>query len=205
MTPFHLTGEALWKRMERAVEKVQERLERTAAALENAGIPYAIIGGHAVRAWVAQADEAAVRTTRDVDILLRRADWPAAIAAMQAAGFVHRHVKSIDMFLDGPGAKARDAVRVLFAGEKVRPDDTAPAPDVSESEDIQHHRTLRLDALVRMKLTSFRDKDKMHLRDMIDVELVDKSWPERLPAQLSARLQELLDNPEDLPPRAANE
>ena len=56
-----------------------------------------------------------------------------------------------------------------------------------------------------MKLTSFRDKDKMHLRDMIDVELVDKSWPERLPAQLSARLQELLDNPEDLPPRAANE
>jgi hypothetical protein len=133
MTSFHLTGKALWDRMERAVEKVQERLERTATILEQAGIPYAIIGGHAVRAWVAQADEAAVRTTRDVDILLRRSDWPAAVAAMERAGFVYRHVKSIDMFLDGPDAKARDAVHVLFAGEKVRPEDPVPTPDVRNS------------------------------------------------------------------------
>src|SRR4051794_33758152 len=163
MTSFHLTGDALWQRMERAVQKVQERLERTAATLEQAGIPYAIIGGNAVRAWVAQADEAAVRTTRDVDILLRRSDWPAAVAAMERAGFTHRHTKGIDMFLDGPGAKARDAVHVLFAGEKVRPDDPVPAPDVSESEDVQQHRTLRLEALVRMKLTAFHRKDQMHL------------------------------------------
>src|SRR5262245_54231716 len=162
MTSFHLTGDALWQRMERAVEKVQQRLERTAATLEQAGIPYAIIGGQAVRAWVAQADEAAVRTTRDVDILLRRADWPAAMAAMQQAGFVYRHAKGVDMFLDGPDAKARDAVHVLFAGEKVRPDDPAPAPEISEAETIEKYRTLRLDALVRMKLTAFRRKDQMH-------------------------------------------
>lgn len=196
MTTFHLTGEALWRRMERAVEKIQERLERTASTLEAAGIPYAIIGGNAVRAWVAQADEAAVRTTRDVDILLRRDDWPAAREAMERAGFIYRHVKSIDMFLDGPGAKARDAVHVLFAGEKVRPDDPVPTPDVSESEEIQQHRTLKLDALVRMKLTSYRDKDRMHLRDMIDVELIDATWRDRFPPELSQRLQELLDNPD---------
>jgi Uncharacterised nucleotidyltransferase len=195
MTSFHLTGDALWQRMERAVQKIQERLERTTTTLEQAGVPYAIIGGNAVRAWVAQADEAAVRTTRDVDILLRRSDWPAAVAAMQRAGFIFRHVKGIDMFLDGPGSKARDAVHVLFAGEKVRPEDPVPAPDVSESEDIQHHRTLRLDALVRMKLTAFRRKDQMHLLDMIDVELVDESWCERLPPELAVRLKELIDNP----------
>lgn len=195
MISFHLTGEALWQRMERAVQKVQERLERTAATLEQAGVPYAIIGGNAVRAWVAQVDEAAVRTTRHVDILLRRSDWPAAVAAMEQAGFVCRHAKGIDMFLDGPGAKARDAVHVLFAGEKVRSDDPVPTPDVSEAEDIQHHRILRLDALVRMKLTAFRDKDRMHLRDMIDVELVDESWCGRLPPDLAARLKELIDNP----------
>jgi hypothetical protein len=195
MVRFHLTGEALWQRMERAVEKVQQRLERTVATLEQAGIPYAIIGGHAVRAWVAQADEAAVRTTRDVDILLRRADWPAAVAAITRAGFVHRHVKGIDMFLDGPSAKARDSVHVLFAGEKVRPEDPVPAPDVTESEDIQHHRTLKLEPLVRMKLTAFGDKDRMHLRDMIDVELIDESWCARFPPELAARLKELLDNP----------
>src|SRR5438445_13695531 len=113
MTAFHLTGEALWKRMERAVEKVRERLERTATTLEAAGIPYAIIGGHAVRAWVAQADEAAVRTTRDVDILLNRADFPSAVAAMQAAGFVYRSVKGIDMCLDGTGATPRKPVQEI--------------------------------------------------------------------------------------------
>ena len=196
MVSFHLTGDALWQRMERAVERIQQRLERTAATLEQAGIPYAIIGGNAVRAWVAQADEAAVRTTRVVDILLRRSDWPVAVEAMERAGFTYRHAKGIDMFLDGPGAKARDAVHVVFAGERIRPNDPLPAPDVSESEDIQQHRTLRLDALVRMKLTSFRDKDRMHLRDMIDVELLDAAWCERLPPELAARLKELLDNPE---------
>lgn len=193
---FHLTGDALWQRMERAVEKIQERLERTTHALEQAGVPYAIIGGNAVRAWVAQADEAAVRTTRDVDILLRRADFPAARAAMEAAGFSYRHVKSIDMFLDGPNAKARDAVHVLFAGEKVTPDDLTPAPDVTDSIEIAHHRTLTLEALVRMKLTSFRDKDRMHLRDMLDVELVDSTWLDRLPPPLAERLKQLIDNPE---------
>ncbi|HET6384866.1 MAG TPA: hypothetical protein VFJ58_15845 [Armatimonadota bacterium] len=195
MISFHLTGAALWQRMERAVQKIQERMERTAAILEEAGIPYAIIGGNAVRAWVAQVDEAAVRTTRDVDILLRRSDLPAAVAAMERAGFVFRHVKGIDMFLDGPGAKARDAVHVVFAGEKVAPDDPAPAPDVSEAEEVDRHRVLRLDALVRMKLTAFLDKDRMHLRDMIDVELVDDSWRMRLPPELAARLKELIDSP----------
>ena len=193
--PFHLTGEALWRRMERAVEKIQERLERTVRTLEQAGIPYAIIGGNAVRAWVAQADEAAVRTTRDVDILLRRSDWPAAKTAMESAGFVHRHSMGIDMFLDGPDAKARDAVHVLFAGERVLPDHLMVAPDVSESENIQAHRTLTLEALVRMKLISYRRKDQMHLLDMIDVELVDDSWCSRFPPELAARLKELLDNP----------
>ena len=195
MTPFHLTGDALWQRMGRAVEKVQERLERTAAILEQAGILYAIIGGNAVRAWVAQADEAAVRTTRDVDILLRRADFPRAVEAMERAGFIYRHVKSIDMFLDGPGSKARDAVHVLFANEKVRPEDPVPTPDVEESVDIQTHRIVQLEALVRMKLTSFRDKDRMHLRDMLDVELIDESWVARLPIELAPRLQTILDDP----------
>ena len=97
-------------------------------------IPYAVVGGNAVAAWVARVDEAAVRNTQDVDILLNRSDLEAAKAALAKAGFVFRHVKGIDMFLDGPGAKARDAVHVLFAGEKVRSDDLVPAPEIDESE-----------------------------------------------------------------------
>ncbi len=57
-------------------------------------------------------------------------------------------------------------------------------------------RVLSLEALVRMKLTSFRDKDRTHLRDLIDVGPVDGSWRTRLPDQLAGRLQELIDKPE---------
>jgi len=166
------------------------------AVLEAAHVPYAVAGGNAVAAWVSRVDEAAVRNTQDVDILLRRADLSAASAAMAKAGFIHRHVKSIDMFLDGPDAKARDAVHVVFAGEKVKPDSIAAAPDVTESEATETFCLVTLDALVRMKLTAFRDKDRTHIRDLIEVGLVDATWLSHLPAPLAARLQELLDNPE---------
>ena len=115
-----------WERMERAVEKVRQRLLRAASILEEAGVPYAVAGGNAVAAWVSRVDEAAMRNTQDVDILIRREDLPAAVAAMSKAGFVHRHAAGIDMFLDGPQAKARDAVHLVFAGEKVRPEYLLP-------------------------------------------------------------------------------
>ncbi|MGO9468417.1 MAG: hypothetical protein ACLQIB_42220 [Isosphaeraceae bacterium] len=189
-------GADLLDRMVRAVEKVRERLRRAAAALENDKVPYAVIGGNAVAAWVARVDEAAVRNTQDVDILLRRTDLEPAKAALAKAGFVYRHVKGIDMFLDGPRAKTRDAVHVIFAGEKVRSTDIIAAPDVAESESTAAFRLVAFESLVRMKLTSFRDKDRTHLRDMIDVALLDDSWLPRLPAELATRLRELLENPE---------
>ena len=192
----HVISQLAWERMVTAVEKVRDRLRRAAAALEQAQIPYAVVGGNAVAAWVSEVDEAAVRNTRDVDILIRRDDLERAKEAFAKAGFIYRHVKSIDMFLDGPGTRARDAVHILFAGEKVRPDDPVPAPDVTETKATPTARVLILDALVRMKLTAFRDKDRTHLRDMIDVGLLDSSWPVRLPTELGARLQTLLDNPE---------
>src|SRR6266550_523133 len=138
-------GNVSWDRMIRAVEKVRERLMRAVAALEKAGVPYAVIGGNAVAALVSRVDEAAVRNTQDVDLLLRRTDLQAAAAALVPAGFVHRHAASIDMFLDGPGAKARDAVHIIFAGEKVRPEYVLPAPDVSESELSGAIRVLNLE------------------------------------------------------------
>ena len=189
-------GDVSWERMIRAVEKVRQRVLRAASALEKADIPYAVAGGNAVAAWVSRVDEAAVRNTQDVDILLRRADLEAAKIAMAEAGFVYRHAAGIDMFLDGPGAKARDAVHVVFAGEKVRPEYTDPAPDVSQSEATESFRVLTLESLVRMKLTSFRRKDQVHVMDLLEVGLIDAAWVDRLPAELAARLQELLDTPD---------
>jgi hypothetical protein len=127
---------------------------------------------------------------------LRRADLPAAREALEAAGFVYRHAASMDMFLDEQDAKARDAVHIVFAAEKVREDYSDSAPDVSESEVTESFRLLSLDALVRMKLTSFRDKDRVHLRDLIDVGLVDGGWLEKISESLRPRLRQILENPE---------
>jgi hypothetical protein len=179
-----------------AVEKIRARLLRAAAALEKAGVPYAVVGGNAVAAWVSRVDEAAVRNTRDVDLLLRRADLDAAKAALAAAGFVHRHVKSIDLFLDGPQAKARDAVHVVFANEKIQRDYALPAPDVEESEVSGAFRVLNLEALVRMKLTSYRLKDQVHLQDLVEVGLLDASWCARFSGDLANRLKRIIDNPQ---------
>lgn len=186
----------LLDRMVLGVERVRDRLRRASAALEAAGVPYAIAGGNAVAAWVATVDAAAVRNTQDVDILLRRSDLEVAAKALEGAGFIRRHVAGMEMFLDGPDAKARDAVHVVMAGEKVRPEYDSPAPDVAESEKPESFRVVSLEALVRMKLTSFRDKDRTHLRDMLEIGLIDDTWPRRFPPALGARLQQLIDTPE---------
>ena len=109
-------------RMERAVAKVRERLLRATAALNQVGVPYAVVGGNAVASWVATVDEGAVRNTRDVDLLVRRSDLPAITAALEQAGFVRDELLDVVMFRDGAEGKPSEAVHLLFAGEKTRPD-----------------------------------------------------------------------------------
>lgn len=180
------------------MERVRERLLKATTTLDDAGILYAVVGGNAVAAWVAQRDEAAVRNTRNVDVLIRRADLPQAIAAMAAAaGFVYRHVAGMDMFLDQAGAKARDAVHLVFAGENVTADQLTPNPGTDEAERApEGFRVLSLYALVQIKLTAYRDKDRTHLRDMIDAGLVGETWTARFPPELAERLQAILDDPD---------
>ena len=48
MNSIPIAGDELWNRMERAVEKVQERLKKATAILEEASIPYAVTGENAV-------------------------------------------------------------------------------------------------------------------------------------------------------------
>jgi hypothetical protein len=178
-----------------AAEKVKERLRRATKALASAGVPYAVVGGNAVAEWVGRVDEDAVRNTRDVDLLIRRADLPAARAALEAAGFVYQQLLDVDMFLDGPEGRPSAGIHVVYAGEKVRPEHATPAPDVADSVPAANFQVVALEALVKMKLNSNRDKDRTHVRDLIGVGLVDPSWTARLPGELAPRLQQLLDTP----------
>lgn len=190
-------------RVEQAVAMVKERLKRAVAALEAAGVPYAVVGGHAVAAWVSRIDPAAVRTTVDVDILIARVDFDRARAALEAVGFVHSFTFGIDIivdgpqvFVDGPEGKAREAVHIIFAGERVKPEHVVPAPDLSATAAFEGYKIVEFDRLLVMKLTAFRLKDRVHLLDMIDVGLIDAATLDRLPPELRPRLEQLLNNPD---------
>src|SRR6266516_2394481 len=117
-----------WERALMAAERVKERLRRATRALDAACVPYAVIGGNAVAEWVARIDDEAVRNTRDVDLLVRRPDFAAARAALEAVGFVYHHL--LDVFIDGPEGKPSAGLHLLYAGEKVRAEDEHPCPDL---------------------------------------------------------------------------
>jgi hypothetical protein len=168
-------GGDILDRMERAVAKVRERLLRAAAALDQASVPYAVVGGNAVASWVATVDEGAVRTTRDVDFLVRRSDLPTITAALERAGFVRDELLDVIMFRDGPEGKPSEAVHLLFAGEKTRSDHLLPAPEIQTVNDPANFRVISLESLILLTLTSNRRKDQVHVEDMINVGLIDAS------------------------------
>jgi hypothetical protein len=181
-----------------SVDHVRERLLRATAALETAGVSYAVIGGNAVAAWIRQVQPGAVRFTQDVDLMVERRDIDSVKTAIESAGFHYVETLGIHIFLDGPTGSVKDGVHVLFSNEKVRPDYVAAVPDLSQAEyeSFQRHRILSLASLVGMKLTSFRRKDQVHIQDLIGVGLIDSTWPARFQPELAARLQELLDDPD---------
>jgi hypothetical protein len=183
-------------RMERAVAKVRDRLLRATTALNETGVPYAVVGGNAVASWVATIDEGAVRNTRDIDLLVRRSDLPTITAALEQAGFVRDEVLDVAMFRDGADGKPSEAIHLLFAGEKTRPDHLLPAPEIETVRDPANFPVIALQSLVEMKLMSNRDKDRTHLRDMIGVGLIESSWLPKLPPELGDRLKQILDTPD---------
>jgi len=149
-----------------AVEKVRERLLKACRVLDLAGIQYAVAGGNAAAAWVPTVDEAAVRNTRDVDVMIHRHDLEVVRTMLENAGFVYRHVASLDVFLESEQASVRDAVQILFANELVRDGEPTANPGMEAVVDAGEFKILGLAALVQIKLTlleKFQDCLVKHL------------------------------------------
>ena len=115
---------------------------------------------------------------------------------MESAGFVRDSVMNVTVFLDGPNGKPSQGIHVLFAERKVRSEYSTATPSIDQAVDIEGRSIVELAALVEMKLNSFRRKDQTHLMDMIQIGLIDSTWPGRFAKNLGDRLQELLDDPE---------
>ena len=177
---------------ENKVEQLYDVTARLASALENAGIPYQIIGGFAVFAHVDAVDPLGARLTRDVDIAVDRQRLQDIAAAAEPAGFRYRHVTGFDMLVDAKEPKARSAVHLVFANEKVRPEYVDSVPGISMPERSKKGYWIAPVAdLLRMKLTSFRLKDKVHIQDLESARLITAEMEASLPEALRARLVEV--------------
>lgn len=172
-----------------AVDRVERRLRRVTAALDAAGIPYAVIGGNAVAAWVARTDPGATRATKDVDLLVERGDLDRMTKVMESLGFARHDLRRLILFVDPDEPSRRSGVHLVWANELIRPSYVCPAPSVAEAiRDPEGFWLLDLPALVRMKLTSYRDIDRVHIADLLAVGSIDESLRTALPDELRRRL-----------------
>ena len=174
------------------VEQLFEKVRRLHLALHEAGIPYRVIGGVAVFLQVFDRDPGKARMTQDVDVAVDRSDLLRIAAAGEKHGFRYRHAAGIDMLVDATNPRASTAVHFVFIREKVRPEYVEPVPGFSEPTVSSEGVLLAPVAdLVRMKLTSFRLKDKVHVQDMDSVGLITPEIEAQLPDVLRARLTEV--------------
>ena len=172
-----------------AMERVERRLKQVTAALDDAAIPYAVVGGNAVAAWVATVDPAATRTTKDVDILVRRADLQQITQTLTKLGYRREDLRDLVIFIDPDEPSRRSGVHLVWAAEKLRPSYRHPTPDVDAAvREPGAFAVLDLSGLVRMKLTSLRDIDRVHIADLLSVGLIDDRIRAGLPADLQERL-----------------
>jgi len=177
---------------DRHVEQLFELMRRLHAALTKAKVDYRIVGGMAVFFQVSERDPDAARLTRDVDVAIDRNDIQRIASAAEDFGFRYQHAAGVDMLVDAKQPKARSAVHLLFVREKVRPDYLEPVPGFSEPTVTAEGILLApVSDLLRMKLTSFRLRDKTHVIDMDSVGLITPEIEAALPDSLRRRLQQV--------------
>ena len=180
-----------------AVNRVERLLKTVTAALDAVKVPYAVVGGNAVATWVARRDVGAVRATKDVDVLLRRADVPQAAAALAPVGLIQIEVLNLPVFVERDDPLPSQGVHVVLANEPVRMTDQRPAPDVNRAERSDSgFLVLDLLSLVTMKLSAYRRIDQVHLEDLLRLGLIDADLAARLPDDLRQRLREVRDTME---------
>jgi hypothetical protein len=174
------------------MDQLFERIKRLHAALGSAGIEYRVVGGLAVFFQVSMRRPGRGRSTEDVDVAIDRKELDRIAAAAEKFGFRYRHVAGVDMLVDADTPRASTAVHMVFINEKVRTEYLEPVPGFSEPTRTEEGLLLAPVAdLVKMKLTSFRMKDQLHLKDLDSARLITPEIEASLSEPLRARLTEV--------------
>jgi len=174
------------------MEQLFERIKRLHAALDSARIEYRVVGGLAVFFHVSVRRPGRGRSTEDVDIAVDRKELKRISQAAEMFGFRYRHVARIDMLVDAETPRASTAVHLVFVNEKVRAGYLEAVPGFSEPTRTEEGILLAPVAdLVRMKLTSFWLRDKVHIQDLDSARLITEESEEGLSEALRRRLAEV--------------
>jgi hypothetical protein len=150
---------------------------RVEKAFGAAGIEYRVVGGLAAYLYVEEAEADAGRLTKDIDILVRREDLPKIAETGEPFGLEYRHAAGVDMLVQKGAPSARRAVHMIFEGAALHSGRT-----------LQGIPVVPLADLVKMKLTSFRIKDEMHLKDLDEQKLITPDIESGLTPLLRERL-----------------
>jgi hypothetical protein len=173
------------------VEQLFARIQQFHSLLTAAGVPYRLVGGLAVFIHVSERDPLRARLTSDVDAAILRADLPAVIHAASKAGWSYRHIAGVDMLVETEHPKTRSAVHLVFLNEKVRPEYLEAVPDSPPAATGEGILLATVADLVRMKLTSYRLKDRVHIQDLDAVGLITAEIEAQLPEIFRSRLAEI--------------
>jgi hypothetical protein len=145
------------------------------------GLEYRIVGGLATYLYVEEREPDAGRLTKDIDIVVRRADLEKIAKAAASFGLQHRQVAGVDMLVRPEQPPGRRAIHLY----------PEPTLDLSPCQRIKGLRLIPLADLIRMKLTSFRIKDQMHLKDLDEAGLITPEMETGLSPVLAERLAQV--------------
>ena len=176
---------------ETRVEQLFSLAELVERAFASAGLEYRVVGGLAVYLYVEEREPDAGRLTRDIDITVRREDLATIVKAVEPFGLQYRHVAGVDMLVQAGEPSARRAVHMIFSGEKVQDDYSEAAPEIGACHVIRHVRLVPVYDLIRMKLTSFRLKDEMHLKDLDEAGVITPQIESALTRIQQERLRQM--------------
>ena len=154
-------------------DAVHKTMNKIAADLEKAHIPYAIVGGMAVNA------HRHGRTTDDVDVLLSPEGF-AEFRRLYVPATYRKLPKRTKRFVDTANGVTFDIlVTGLFPGTG-KPGPIAYPDPAAVSETIERIRVVDLPTLIQMKLAARRHQDFADVVNLIRVHNLDESFQAKL-------------------------
>ena len=147
---------------------LHDELTRVLAALDDAGIDYALVGALAVAVW------GAPRATKDIDLLVRPEDLPRAMTALAATGFTLEGLP----FQFKDGTQVQRVNKVDPSGNLMTVDLMIVDPNLESAWSSRSKlpfgsrevAVVSRDALIGMKARAARPQDIMDVQNLKDID-----------------------------------